>query len=149
MFLFKARQAAQKEYGDLLDRLGISRQQVSAFFAQHPRFASPLRRSPHAAAGTAADRLAEIAPLLGKSALQIRSIEARAAAARAAATLKATPRWLARMHRKLVLRGPDLLAQAREEWAAARPELSRNLRQRWDNIRGRPPADTATPSAAA
>jgi predicted nucleotide-binding protein (sugar kinase/HSP70/actin superfamily) len=148
MFLFKARQAAQKEYGEMLERLGVTREEVTAFFAKHPRFASTLRRSPHAAAGTAGDRLAEVAPLLGKSPLQIRWAEARAAASEAVATLKGTPAWLAKMHRKLVLRGPDLLAQAREEWAAAKPELSKNLRQRWDKVRRRPAAESAAPPAA-
>src|SRR4029434_3772650 len=57
MFLFKARQAAQKEYADMLARLGVTQEEVTAFFARHPRFADPLHRSPHAAAGHAADRL--------------------------------------------------------------------------------------------
>ncbi len=148
MFLFKARQAAQKEYADLLEKLGVDQEQVAAFFARHPRFASPLRRSPHAAAGTAADRLAEIAPLLGKSSLRVRLTEARATVERAAAALKATPGWLARMHRKLVTRGPDLVAQAREEWQAARPEIERTIKRRWDRVRGRT-ADDAAPAPAA
>jgi predicted nucleotide-binding protein (sugar kinase/HSP70/actin superfamily) len=147
MFLFKARQAAQKEYDDLLDRLGLDRAQVVEFFARHPGFASPLRRSPHAAAGTAADRLAEVAPLVGKSPLQIRWIQAQAAAGRAAAALRAAPGWLARMQKKLVLRGPDLVAQAREEWLAAKPEISRNLRDRWHRVRHGTPTDPAQPAA--
>ncbi len=140
MFLFKARQAAQKEYTDLLDRFGVSHEQVLAFLERHPRFASPLRRAPHAAAGTAADRLAEIAPLLGKSTLEVHLTQARIVAGRAVTALRATPTWLARMKKKLLLRGPDLVAQAREEWDAARPEIGRNLRQRWDRVRGRPTA---------
>jgi predicted nucleotide-binding protein (sugar kinase/HSP70/actin superfamily) len=148
MFLFKARQAAQKEYAELLERLGIDREQAAAFFARHPRYGSPLHRAPHAAAGTAADRLAEVAPLLGKSALQVRLHEARGLAARAAAAVQAAPGWLARLHRKLVTRGPDLMAQAREEWQAARPELERSIRQRWDRVRRRTPAEAAVPPAA-
>ena len=53
------------------------------------------------------------------------------------------------MHSKLLLRGPDLVAQAREEWQAAKPELSKNLRERWDRVRRRPPsAEAAVPPAA-
>jgi predicted nucleotide-binding protein (sugar kinase/HSP70/actin superfamily) len=149
MFLFKARQAAQKEYTDLLDRLGLTREQVESFFANNARWASPLHRSPHAAAGTAADRLAEVAPFVGKSPIEARLLQARQMAGRAVATLRAAPDWLGRMRKKLVLRGPDLLAQAREEWQAARPELSRNLRERWDRVRRRPtPADTADTAAS-
>src|SRR5215204_5514208 len=67
MFLFKARLAAQAEYQTMLKELNVSSDDVRAFFAAHPSFASGLHRAPHAAAGTAADRLAEIAPYLGKS----------------------------------------------------------------------------------
>src|SRR3954454_22023828 len=65
MFLFKARLAAQKEYGDLLERYGLTREQVTAFSTAHPRWASPLHRAPHGASGTAADRLVEVAGLVG------------------------------------------------------------------------------------
>jgi hypothetical protein len=77
MSVFKARQKAQVEYQEALDRFGITRERLQEFFAAHPRYASPLRRSPHAGAGTAADRLAEVAPLVGKSPLAVRAIEAR------------------------------------------------------------------------
>jgi hypothetical protein len=130
MFLFKARLAAQKEYADALEKLGVKEEDVRAFFAKHPRFASPLRRSPHAAGGTAGDRLAEVAPLLGKSPLGVRVAEARAIAGRLVETAKATPGWLGRMRKKLVTRGPDLMAQAREEWVAARPIIVENVRQK-------------------
>jgi hypothetical protein len=149
MFLFKARQAAQKEYTDLLDRLGLTREQVATFLETNRRWASPLHRAPHAGAGTAADRLAEVAPFIGKSPLEAHLLSAQQLAGRAVSALRAAPAWLARMRKKLVLRGPDLLAQAREEWQAARPEISRNLRDRWDRVRRRPPAtDTAVPPAA-
>jgi predicted nucleotide-binding protein (sugar kinase/HSP70/actin superfamily) len=149
MFLFKARQAAQKEYADMLERLGITREQVIEFFATHPTFASPLRRSPHAAAGTAADRLAEVAPLLGKSNLEVQLVRARQAAQRAVSALQAAPGWVARMKKKLLLRGPDLVSQAREEWQAAKPELSKNIRQRWDRVRGRASSEAAAAPPAA
>ena len=61
-------------------------------------------------------------------------------------TLRAAPGWLAKMKKKLLLRGPDLMAQAREEWQAAKPELSKNLRQRWNRVRGRASSsETAVP----
>ena len=56
MFLFKARLAAQAEYEAMLTRYGLTRAQVAAFLEANPRYGSPLHRSPHAAAGTAADR---------------------------------------------------------------------------------------------
>ena len=130
MFLFKARLAAQREYSEQLEKRGLTQADVAAFFERHPRFASPLRRAPHAAGGTAADRLAEVTPLLGKSAFGIRVAEARALADRAVAAAKSTPGWLAKMRKKLVTRAPDLMAQAREEWTVARPIIVENVRQR-------------------
>src|SRR5262249_40323546 len=64
MFLFKARLAAQKEYADMLAKFGVTAEQVKAFLDTHPSFASALHRAPHAAAGTAGDRLAEVAPYI-------------------------------------------------------------------------------------
>jgi hypothetical protein len=151
MYLFKARLAAEKEYGELLARFGVSGDDVRAFFARHPRFASPLRRSPHGAAGTAGDRLVEVASYIGKSDLGIRVAEARALATRAAAALKAAPAWLRGLKQKLETRGPDLMAQAREEWVVARPLVMEAMRKRaQDNLAKvrsrfvRPTAGTAT-----
>jgi len=77
MQVFKARQKATAEYDEALARAKVTREQVQRFFAEHPRYASPLHRSPHGGAGTAVDRLVEIVPLIGKSPLAIRAIEAR------------------------------------------------------------------------
>jgi len=77
MSVFKARQKAQTEYQEALDRFGVTREQVKEFFAAHPRYASPLHRSPHGGAGTAVDRLTEIAPMIGKSPMGVRAVEVR------------------------------------------------------------------------
>jgi len=129
MFLFKARQAAQQEYSEMLDRLGTTKAEIEAFFARHPRFASPLRRAPHAAAGTAADRLAEIAPYLGKSELGVRLAETKTSLTRLQTAIRGIPGWLANTRRKLIERGPTLFAQAKEEWAEARPVITQSLRE--------------------
>ncbi|HEY0710910.1 MAG TPA: 2-hydroxyglutaryl-CoA dehydratase, partial [Polyangia bacterium] len=130
MFLFKARLAAQKEYADLLARHGLTHADVSEFFARHPRFASPLHRSPHGAGGTAGDRLEEIAGYVGKSPVAVRVQEAKTLAGRFVAAVKGAPGWVARMRTKLVTHGPDLVAQAREEWQVARPVLVESVRQK-------------------
>jgi hypothetical protein len=156
MFLFKARQAAQKEYTELLGRLGVTREEVAAFLERHPRFASPLHRAPHAAAGTAADRLAELAPYLGKSPLAMRALELRETGRKLVAGARALPGWLERTRRRVLERSPELLAQAREEWVEARPVLARKLkttaREAFDQTVARfgaaPPRPTRTPAEA-
>ena len=79
MFLFKARLAAQKEYAELLAKLGLDGRRRARVPRAHPELASGLHRSPHAAAGTAADRLAEIAPFIGKSEREIRVLQRQGA----------------------------------------------------------------------
>ena len=83
MSVFKARQKASAEYQEALERVGATRERLQEFFAANPRYASPLHRSPHGGAGTAVDRLMEVAPLLDKSPLQIRAIEASKGAKKA------------------------------------------------------------------
>jgi predicted nucleotide-binding protein (sugar kinase/HSP70/actin superfamily) len=129
MFLFKARLAAQKEYADLLAKLGTDAETVKAFFEKHASFASGLHRAPHAAGATAADRLAEVAPYLGKSDLQIRVLRAKAAVGTVVAAAKAAPGFVAGLRKKLVERGPVLMAQAREEWKDARPAFEAKARE--------------------
>jgi predicted nucleotide-binding protein (sugar kinase/HSP70/actin superfamily) len=130
MYLFKARQAAQAEYQAALDKHGLTVDQVRAFFEAHPSFASGLHRAPHAAGATAADRLHEIAPYIGKSDWQIRALRARKAVENVVAAAKATPGAVARLRKQLVEKGPVLMARAREEWVDARPAVEEKLRER-------------------
>jgi hypothetical protein len=127
MFLFKARLAAQREYGELLAKLGVTAGDVRDFLAKHPDLASGLRRSPHAAAGSAADRLAEIAPYLGKSDAQIRALRLEALGKSVVAAARALPGALATLRGRLTERAPALFAQAREEWVDAKPAVVERL----------------------
>ena len=131
MFLFKARLAAQKEYAQLLEKLGVTAEDVRAFLDVHPTLASGLRRSPHAAAGSAADRLAEIAPYLGKTESEIRVLRAKAFATRAVESARGLPGALAALRGRLKERAPILFAQAREEWVDAKPMVVEKLRARF------------------
>ncbi len=70
MYLYKARQAAEEELAATLAEHGLSRADVEAFLAAHPKYASPLHKSPHAACGSAADLVHEVAPLIKLSRLE-------------------------------------------------------------------------------
>jgi len=128
MSLFKARLAAQHEYQAMLDGAGVTADDVRAFFAANRHFASGVHRAPHGAAGTAGDRLAEIAPYLGKSDAAIRVLRAKAAARRAWTAARSLPATAAKLRRRIAERAPTLLAQAREEWVDAKPALIERLR---------------------
>jgi predicted nucleotide-binding protein (sugar kinase/HSP70/actin superfamily) len=140
MFLFKARLAAQKEYAELLEKLNLTAEQVVEFNKKHPRWSSPLHRAPHSAAGTAADRLVEVAAFVGKPEWQVRLLEARAAAERVAGAVKAVPGWLARTRKKVMERSPQLFAQAREEWVEAKPIIVERMKTRAQKLTRREPA---------
>jgi predicted nucleotide-binding protein (sugar kinase/HSP70/actin superfamily) len=150
MYLFKARQAAQAEYQAALDKFGTTAEAVQAFLDANPRFASGLHRAPHAAGATAADRLHEIAPYLGKSAWQIRALRLRAAAERAVGAVKAAPGKVAAMRRTLVEKGPILMSRAREEWVDARPAVEEKVKEKLGKLvpfRRKPAAEGASASA--
>ena len=149
MYLFKARQAALAEYEAALQKIGTTSEAVRAFFDANPHFASPLHRAPHAAGATAADRLNEIAPYLGKSPWQIRALRLRAAVAGAATAAKQAPSTVAKLRSRLVEKGPVLLARAREEWVDVKPIMAERLRQRVDKVLRRTPASAPAATAAA
>jgi predicted nucleotide-binding protein (sugar kinase/HSP70/actin superfamily) len=64
MYLYKARIAAEEELQRTYEKLGVTEKEVRDFLATHPEYASPLHHSPHAAAGSAANLVHEVAPLI-------------------------------------------------------------------------------------
>ncbi|MCC6873496.1 MAG: 2-hydroxyglutaryl-CoA dehydratase [Sandaracinaceae bacterium] len=68
MFLFKARQRAQEEQAKVLAKHGVTEQEVRDF-VKGTRYAHPFYKAPHVHAGTSADLIEHVAPLVGKSAL--------------------------------------------------------------------------------
>ncbi len=79
MYMFKARIAAEKEVARAYEECGLTEAEVRAFLASHPKYASPLHHSPHKVAGTAANLIYEVAPLIKQTALERASHKARAA----------------------------------------------------------------------
>lgn len=75
MYMFKARQIAETELAKAYQETGVTEEQVRAFLAKNPKYASPLyvpRR--HRVAGTAANLVYDLAPLIRQSRLE-RTIE--------------------------------------------------------------------------
>src|SRR4029079_1920342 len=54
MYMFKARIAAEEELAKAYEKAGVTEEEIRAFLAKNPRYASPLPHSPHVAAGSAA-----------------------------------------------------------------------------------------------
>jgi hypothetical protein len=68
MYMFKARERARQEYQAALDQYGITEQQAHQFL-RGSRYAKTFYKAPHVVAGTGADLIHEIGPLIGKGRL--------------------------------------------------------------------------------
>lgn len=68
MYMFKARERAREEYQAALDQYGITQDQAREF-VKGKRYAHPFHKAPHVVAGTGADLIHEIGPLIGKGRL--------------------------------------------------------------------------------
>lgn len=64
MYMFKARIAAEEELARAYQAAGITPEQARAFLDANPRYASALHHPGHTVAGTAANLVHEIAPLI-------------------------------------------------------------------------------------
>jgi hypothetical protein len=80
MYMFKARIAAEKELARAYEATGLTEAEVRAFLERNPKYASPLHHSPHTVAGSAANLVYEVAPLIKESALTRAAKKVRAAA---------------------------------------------------------------------
>ena len=63
MFLFKARQRAQAEYADTLAKYGVTDEEVRAYVLG-TRYAGTFYKAPHVVAGSAADIVHQVGPLI-------------------------------------------------------------------------------------
>jgi predicted nucleotide-binding protein (sugar kinase/HSP70/actin superfamily) len=75
MFLFKAKQRAQQELDAALRQHGVTAAQVRQHLASS-RHGSPLYKAPHRVAGSAADLVHQVGPLIGKGPLERAQVHA-------------------------------------------------------------------------
>ncbi len=64
MYLFKAKQVAQQEFDQALEKTGLTIEQLRDFLENNPRFKNALHRAPHAAGSTPADLIYEVAQFI-------------------------------------------------------------------------------------
>jgi predicted nucleotide-binding protein (sugar kinase/HSP70/actin superfamily) len=120
MYMFKARQAAQAEYERALAEHGVTREQVKEFLAKNPRYASPLHKAPHAYAGSSADIVAEIAPLITKTRWERLRDRAARFGQRSQAAVKAAPHMVVELVQTAVKEAPAVAALVKEDIAIFR-----------------------------
>jgi hypothetical protein len=128
MYMFKARIAAEKELAKAYEEAGVTEAEVRAFLDAHPRYASPLHHAPHKVAGSAANLVYEVAPLIKQSALERTVRKAGATAARIKDAALAAP---AAVRRAVdFARDPETQERLGQDVALARELLSGKARER-------------------
>lgn len=93
MYLYKARIAAEAELARAYEQNGVTEAEVRTFLEQNPEYASALHHSPHHpdVAGSAANLVFEVAPLIKMTRLERTLASAKLAAVKVAHVAKATP----------------------------------------------------------
>ena len=119
MFLFKAKLAAKEELEKTYAQYGLTEAQVRAWLERHPKYLSSLHKAPHRVAGSGADLIHEIAPLMTMMPLQraVRRVREAIDAARRA------PAAAAKLREQAAGKLPPLVAKARKEWTASEPAI--------------------------
>jgi predicted nucleotide-binding protein (sugar kinase/HSP70/actin superfamily) len=115
MYLFKAKQVATAELERAFVEQGITKEQMTEFLAKNPRYASPLHKAPHAYAGTSADLVAEIAPLIKMS--RVERIRARilGVAKKTTEGAKNAPHVVVEMFQTVKTQAPAVASRVKED----------------------------------
>ncbi|MBP9112681.1 MAG: 2-hydroxyglutaryl-CoA dehydratase [Polyangiaceae bacterium] len=122
MYLFKAKIAAQAELDRAYTEHGITKEEFATFLKKSEKFGSALHKSPHAYAGTAADLVAEVAPVMKLTRLERFKQKLTAGAKTTAAFAQKTPHLVVETFEQSVKVAPELLSRAKEDFAAYREE---------------------------
>jgi hypothetical protein len=115
MYLFKAKAAAIAELERVCRDQGISIEQARAFLEANPRYGSGLHKSPHAAAGSAADLVCEIAPLIKTTRLDRTVHTARSVARVGAKALRRSPKSLAATAARAAVKAQEIAGWLKED----------------------------------
>jgi hypothetical protein len=133
MSLFKAKQRAQHEMDEALAQYGITREQAQEFL-RTSRYGHTLYKAPHAAAGTGADLIHEIGPLVGKGALGRARVHVKRTAERTrdaivhgaphiAARAKTIAPHVPALARWMVVEGLEMIPAAGAHWTQAMKKM--------------------------
>jgi predicted nucleotide-binding protein (sugar kinase/HSP70/actin superfamily) len=143
MYLFKAKQAAALELERACEENGVTREQVRALLEASPRHAGALFKAPHRYAGTAADVVGEVAPLITKTRWG-RLRDRMTGTAKASRELaQKSPHMVVQFVKAAVESAPEVVARVKEDVT-----LFREVR-RAEKLKKQQQAATATLDAAA
>jgi predicted nucleotide-binding protein (sugar kinase/HSP70/actin superfamily) len=115
MYLFKAKQAAIAELDRACQEHAVTVEQVRAFVEANPRYASALHKAPHAYAGSGADLVAEIAPLLTRTRAERLKARAFSFVHRSSDVARKSPHLVVAMVKSAVEAAPEVAAKVKQD----------------------------------
>jgi predicted nucleotide-binding protein (sugar kinase/HSP70/actin superfamily) len=129
MYMFKARILAEQELQKAYEETGTTPEMVQAFLDAHPKYASPFHHAPHKVAGSAANLVYEVAPLITKTAAERAREGLVASVASAKAFAVKAPGAVA--HAVATARAPEFRARLREDLALLRDLAAGKAKERF------------------
>jgi hypothetical protein len=130
MYLFKARKVAEAEFEKSLVDAGLTVEQLRAFLARNPRFASALHRAPRTAGSTPVDLVNEVADYMNYSSAQRATRAAKQAAAGFSQWLSAAITGAPTNAQKSMKMGREFAAELSDIAREHGPELARKAAQK-------------------
>ncbi|MFO0757567.1 MAG: 2-hydroxyglutaryl-CoA dehydratase [Byssovorax sp.] len=129
MYMFKARIAAEQELAKAYEETGLTAAEVEAFLAKNPKYTSPLHHAPHKVAGSAANLVYEVAPLIKQSAFERAVRRGQKAAQGARAFVASAPERAGKLAQ--LARDPEVHERLRHDAALVRDILQGKVKERF------------------
>jgi hypothetical protein len=128
MYMFKARIAAEKELAKAYEDCGVTEAEVRAFLEKNPKYASPLHHSPHKYAGSAANLVHEVAPLIKQSVVERAAHKAKGAVAAVKEAALAAPQAAQKV--AAFAQAPETHARLAQDWELVRDLVQGKAKER-------------------
>ncbi len=125
MYLFKAKQAALAELERAYVEQGVTKEQVADFLAKNPSYASSLHKAPHKYAGTAADLVAEVAPLIKLSRTERLRARVLGAAKKTQTAVQSAPHVVVELFKTAREQAPVLASRVKEDLTILREQRTK------------------------
>jgi hypothetical protein len=129
MYMFKARLAAAEELRKTYEELNLTEEEVRGFLAKNPKYASPFHHAPHTVAGSAANLLHEIAPLIKLSRVERAKLSAKRTVTSVVDLAKSVPSRVASV--KAALTDPETHARLGEDYSLIKDLITGKAKDRF------------------
>jgi predicted nucleotide-binding protein (sugar kinase/HSP70/actin superfamily) len=129
MYMFKARIAAEEELARTLKECGVTVDEVRKFLAENPKYGSALHHAPHGVAGSAANLVREVTPLIRQSPMTRAVEKTRDLVGRVTGGIKRAPAAVSKVYS--VATAPENVQRVREDAALIYDILGGKAKERF------------------